>query len=194
MKELLALRKSKKSIKPTFLRQKFNQKKKLASSWRRPKGLHSKLRLGKKGHSKKVSSGYRSPQAVKHMTQDGKNIIMIRSVQDLNAIKEEAIIISSNFGMKKRIEIIKKAIEKNITILNIKDPQAFIKNNDELRAKKKEEKAKKTKEKEEKKKDLEKKSKDKDKEKDSLAEKVEDEERAALQKKEKDKLLTKKGM
>lgn len=48
--------------KPKFIRQDTNRAKKFKIKWRKPKGMHSKLRLNKKGHQKSPSQGYRAPK------------------------------------------------------------------------------------------------------------------------------------
>ena len=50
--DLLKLRNRMKSRKPNFVRQQYNKKKSLGKKWHAPRGMHSKLRLGKKGKLK----------------------------------------------------------------------------------------------------------------------------------------------
>ena len=136
-----------------------------------------------------VTTGYGSPKAVYGLHLSGLEKANINSVSPIESINKETqgIIISSAVGTKKRIEIIKKAKEAGIKILNIKDPDEFLKKIEENIKKKKEEKAKK----EKKKKAAEKKKKVAKKEKPELSEKLSEEEKKEAEKKEKDKLLTK---
>ena len=53
LKEELELRKKIKSKKPDFIRQDFH-KKRLKKKWKRPRGLHSKVRLMLKDKPKKI--------------------------------------------------------------------------------------------------------------------------------------------
>ena len=197
MENPLELRKKIKSKMPKFVRSDAHKKKKLAPKWRKPKGRQNKMRLKKKGYHKTVKIGYGSPAKIKHILKSGLKGILISSLKDIENInpKTEGIIISKKVGLKKKIEIIKKAKELSLKIINIKDPDLFIKENEEKLKTKKASKEKITKEKEEKKKEAEEKAKKKEAEEektggDELAKKVEEEEEK--KKEEEKKILTKK--
>lgn len=187
MKELLELKKKMKKKKPNFIRQDAHKKKRLGGKWRKPKGLQSKMRLSLKGYRKTVKLGYRKPKQVRSLHKSGLKGVNVNNVSNLNTVdsKTEGVIIS-RIGLKKKIDIVKKAIEMKIKIFNIRNPELFLKETKERLEKKSEEKKKVVKEKEERKKGREK--AEKEKKKDELTEKIEKEE----EKKEKDKLLTKK--
>ena len=85
---LLNLRRAIKQKKPAFLRQKSKQIKRLGKKWRKPKGLHSKLRLSKKGHSQSVSSGWRSPHKVRGLHRLGLKVRLIRSVDMVKEVNK----------------------------------------------------------------------------------------------------------
>jgi len=129
IKDLLELRKQIKSKKPNFIRQDAHKKKRLAKKWRRPKGLQSKIRLNFRGRSKGVSVGYRSPNKIRGLDKSGLKKFIIRSINDLNDLdaKEYGLIISSTIGAKKKIIILKKAKEQGLSVLNIKNPEEYIK-------------------------------------------------------------------
>lgn len=186
IKELLELRKQIKSKKPDFIRQDYHKKKRLGKKWRRPKGLHSKIRLGFKGRAKKVSRGYRSPRKIRGLHKSGLQESVIKSMGDLKELnaKENCLIISSSLGDRKRIEILRKTKELGFNILNIKDVDDYIKKVEyKINSRKKIKKGE-----AEKKKEKEVKIKGK---KEKLAEKVNEEEKQKIEKKEKDKVLTK---
>lgn len=119
-----------------FLRQN-SSRKKLKQKWRKPSGIHSKLRLNKAGHRKKPSPGFRSPKK-----ERASNVSLINSIYGLTNAKQ-SILLSSNLGLKKRLEILKRARELNLNILNIKNPDEFIKKANESLEKRKQEKKKK---------------------------------------------------
>ena len=200
MTDLISVRKEKKSVKPSFIRQKSRQKIKLSKSWRRPKGLHSKLRLGKKGHANKPSSGWRSPITVRGLSLTGKREVLVETVGALKGIdkEKECVIIKSGLGSKKRKELLLKIKELGLMLINFKDIDAKVKTIDEAVDKRKQLKSKRTDKKKEKKKELEKKSQDKKSEdKEGLDAKVEEEgqqleEKKAEDKKDKDRQLIKK--
>jgi len=153
----------KRKKKPKFLRQDLNKEKSLGVKWRKPKGLHSKLRLRRAGHGKKVSVGYGSDKKTRNIDPSGFKIKFVNKLADTsNVEKNEGIIIASNIGDKKRFEILKKAHEGNIKVLNIRDVEKKIKEITERFDKKKKEsrerekERKKAKEESEKKKEKEK--------------------------------------
>src|SRR3989344_3619356 len=109
--------------KPKFKRQQ-SILKKLKSNWRRPRGLHSKLRLKKGGKGKRPKIGYRKEKNLRYLIKN-KETVLIKSMKDLENIDKQ-IIISSSIGLKKKLDIIKKAKELKLDIINIKDVNTFL--------------------------------------------------------------------
>lgn len=163
----LNVRKLLKSKKPKFLRQDSHKKIRIGKKWRKPKGIQNKMRLKKRGYRRSVSVGYKSPRIVKGFDKSGLEIINITNIKLLESIepKTQGIVISGNIGQKKKVEIITLALEKTITILNIKDPKQYLIDVEQKLSKKKEQKNKikkdKNKKEEEKKKAAEEKEKKK---------------------------------
>jgi large subunit ribosomal protein L32e len=184
-KELLELRKQIKTRKPDFVRQDFHKKKRLGKKWRRPRGLHSKIRLDFKGRGKNVSVGYRSPKKIRGLHKSGLWQCLISSGSDLEGLdpKTSCIIISSSMGNRKRVDVLKQARERGFNVLNIKNPDEYIKKIEDMMISKKKAKAEKKKKKKDAK-TVEKKEK--------LAEKLGEEEKKKIEKREKDKILTRK--
>jgi len=179
---LIELRKGMKEKKPKFIRQDAH-KKRLKKRWVRPKGLHSKVRLGRAGHAKAVSAGYRSPKSVRGLSVEGLNVKRVFNEECLKGLDKEkdGVIIASSLGSKKKILLLKKTKEQGIKVLNI-NVDEYLKRKEEEQKKKSEEKKKKQEKKKEEK---------KVEEKDKLEEKLSDEEKQDKEKEEKDKLLTK---
>ena len=191
IKELLELKKQMKSKKPHFIRQDAHKKKKLSKKWRRPKGLHSKIRLKLRGRAKYVSVGYRGPKKVRYLHKSGLQQHIVRSITDLGGLdaKKICLIISSSLGDRKKITILKKVEELGFNILNIKDPVAYTKKvEDRINLRKKIKKEKGEKAKETKKEDKEIK---KEKGEQKLTEKISEEQKKDVDKKEKYMLLAK---
>src|SRR3989344_805011 len=92
--------------KPKFKRQQ-SILKKLKNNWRRPRGLHSKLRLKKGGKGKKPKIGYRKEKKLRYLIKN-KETVLIKNIKDLENINKQ-IIISSNIGLKKKLDIVNKA-------------------------------------------------------------------------------------
>ena len=186
--DLLKIRKKIKSKKPKFVGQSTHKKTRVTKKWRRAKGQDSKLGHNLRGYKRGLSHGYGSPKDVKGLHPSGLKLKKINTLSDLTKInpKQEAGIISSSVGLKKRIKIAKQAKEKSVTIINIKDIEEFLKQAEEKFKIKKQEHEKKI---ERRNKKAEKKKPAK---KEKLAEKISEEEKKEQEKKEKDKLLTKK--
>lgn len=190
-----------KKKKPKFVRQESHKKPKLGTKWRKPRGIDSKQRLRLRGHTKTVKNGYRNPKSIRGKLRSGMMPILVKSIDQIKNIdkEKEIVIISSNIGKRKKLELIKKCQEHSLKIFGIDDSEKYctdVKQKfDERRAAKKkakeekENKKKETEKKKDKKEGLSKKLEEKKPEK-KLAENTEDEK--LKEKKEKDKLLIKK--
>ena len=196
--DALSLRKAIKKRKPDFKRQDAHKKKRLSrTGYRKPRGLHSKVRLNKRGYVKKANHGYGSPAEAKNLHPSGLFPFVVENVSMLERIdpSKEGIIISSTVGMKKKIEIVNKAEELKIKILNVKDSKSFVETSNEIlkdRKEKRTEVKKKQKKKEQKKQDNKKKSEEKESSDDDSSVKESKDEKKELENKEKNKVLTKK--
>jgi large subunit ribosomal protein L32e len=139
-------RKLKRAKKPKFLRQDAHKKKRLEAKWQNPRGHHSKIRWGNKGHRVEPRPGYGSPKEFKFMHLSGLNMIIVHNVSEISKLnpKKDSAIIAASVGMRKKAEMVKAADEKKIKIVNIKAD--FLKKVEEKFAKKE----KKTEKKEEK--------------------------------------------
>jgi len=197
----LAARKLLKRRKPKFLRQDGHKKLRLGNKWRKPKGIQNKMRLKLRGYRRNVSKGFKSPRSVRGMSSTGLEMIKVFTKVELDRVDPATlgVIVASTVGKKKRLDILKSAIEKNITIINFKDPAMIVKNIEDEIMKKTEAKKKLMAEKEKKKKEAEKKAEEKKKKVKAKEEKKEEktiedklEETKKKEKKEKDKILTKK--
>ena len=162
MKNLLELRKKIKKKKPHFLRQNAHKIKKLKKVWRQPKGMHSKMRKKLRSYRKHPSPSYSSPKKVRNLTPEGFIPIIISNTSQLK--DQKAIIISGKVGLRKKIDIVKKALQLKIKILNLKNPEEFIKEIESKLAKKKEELKKKIEKRKESKQETTKKTEKKEKE------------------------------
>jgi large subunit ribosomal protein L32e len=196
IKRLLEIRNKLKARKPKFAQQDTHKKVKLKEKWRKPRGIDSKLRLNLSGKRKKPSKGFRSPEETRGLSKSGLRQIIVHNAEQLNNIdkSKEGILIASAVGTKNKIMITKKAIELNLTILNLKNPQEYISGVESKIQEKKTKKQEKEKQKETKKKEKEKKAAEKDKKKedkkeDELTKKLEDEEKKKEEKKETERTL-----
>jgi large subunit ribosomal protein L32e len=144
MKELLLIKNEMKKKKPDFVRTDSN-KKRFKNKWRKPRGLHNKRRLKKKGHQKNPSIGYKSPTLVRGLHKSGLELIQVSNIQDLSKIKGEnqAALLSSTLGNRKRLQILEICKKENIQVFNIKNIDSYISEiKDELEARKQDRKKK----------------------------------------------------
>ena len=105
---------------PKFRRQEWFRYKKLGDKWRRPKGIHSKLRRKYKYRPPLVSIGYGTPKKVRGLHASGFEEVLIHNPAQLEGLdpKTQAARVGATVGYKKRLDIEKKATELGIHILN----------------------------------------------------------------------------
>jgi large subunit ribosomal protein L32e len=112
----------------TFLRRihhkyhKLGKKKGKKRVWRKPKGRDNKMREKRRGYGAVVSVGYR------HSETERKPTPVVRNINELHGLQKGQDIIVGNLGRKKKVELIKKAHEKGIVIINI-NSKKFLKKN-----------------------------------------------------------------
>lgn len=106
--------------KPKFKRWLSQSYKRLEKSWRRERGIHSKIRRREKGKPKMPSPGYGAPRALRYLHPSGFKEVLVYTPKELEKInpEKEAIRIAHVVGKKKKEEIIKKAEELKIKVLN----------------------------------------------------------------------------
>ena len=116
---MLSLRETLKGKKPEFNRQESWRYKRVKPSWRRARGLDSKMRTKRKGWPKSVDHGYRSPKSVRGLHPSGFEEVIVHNVKDLDEItSDQAARISHTVGRRKREDIVERAEELKIYVLN----------------------------------------------------------------------------
>ncbi len=103
-----------------FKRQTVHGYKRLKKKWRKPRGSQSKMRLEKKGKPAIVKVGRRTSRVWRGMHPSGRHEFFVRNLHDLKRANEktQAIRISSAIGKEKKEEIVKKAKEMKLKVLN----------------------------------------------------------------------------
>ena len=121
--------------KPNFKRQESWRYKRLKASWRRPRGIDSKMRKKVKGWPPSPRAGYRSPKKTRGLHPSGYKEVLVHTLDDVEKINPEtqAMRIAHTVGARKRIEISAKARELGIYILNPKEVKEFEKAEEELK-------------------------------------------------------------
>ncbi len=120
IRRLLELRKEIAKRRPEFVRQESWRYKRVKPSWRRPRGIDSKMRMEVKGWPKRVKVGYRGPRAVRGLHPSGYKEVLVHNVKELEKLdpETEAARIAHTVGARKRREILKRAKELGIKVLN----------------------------------------------------------------------------
>ena len=129
MKELLKYKIMKKKKNPKFMRQEFNKRIRLSrSSWRKPKGVDSKMREQRGGHRPIVKIGYGTPRILRGRLSDGSIEKRIYNKDDLNSLnKDEIALIPRTIGNKLRLVLLKEAQKLKIKVSNFKNIENKIK-------------------------------------------------------------------
>ena len=119
-KKLLKMKNKMARKRVQFRRQEWFRYKKFDEVWRKPRGMHSKLREHLSWRPPNVDAGYRSPRAVRGLHPSGFREVMVYNPADLEKIdvEKEAGRISSRVGSRKRIMILEKADELGVKLLN----------------------------------------------------------------------------
>jgi large subunit ribosomal protein L32e len=122
--EIVASLKKRKNIsdhRPDFYRQEYGRFKRLRTGWRKPRGIHSKTRMNMRYRRPMVNKGFAGPNLTKGYHPSGFQEVYVSNVADLTKIADvdrQAARIAHGVGQRKREQIIKKADELEIRVLN----------------------------------------------------------------------------
>ena len=118
--EILAARKKVSARRPNFIRQESWRYDRLPENWRKPKGKDNKMRKQKSGFPAIVKVGYRGPRAARGLHPSGYTDNLVMKPADLLLLdpKHDAARMGHTVGTKKRAEIVAKATELGIKVLN----------------------------------------------------------------------------
>jgi large subunit ribosomal protein L32e len=123
MQIALALRNAKSAKRPAFRRQEWFRYKKLggkSAGWRKPKGMHSKMRMHLKYRPNVASIGYRGPVAARGLHPSGFQEVLVYRPEDLDIVdpKLQAARVGGTVGGRKAELIEKHATKLGIRVLN----------------------------------------------------------------------------
>ncbi|GAA0515776.1 large subunit ribosomal protein L32e [Halorubrum aquaticum] len=106
--------------KPQFNRQDYHKKKRIPTSWRKPRGGLSKQRRRMKAKGPVVEAGFRSPTASRDLHPSGFEEVRVHNTDDLEGVDGDvqAVRIASKVGGRKRELIEDEAEERGIRVLN----------------------------------------------------------------------------
>jgi large subunit ribosomal protein L32e len=116
----LDMRNGRNARRPAFKRQEWFRYPRLGEKWRKPRGIHSKLRRHLSYRPPVVSIGYRGPMMVRDYHPSGFQEVMVYNPGQVEGVdpKVQAIRIGRTVGGRKRTAITEKADELGIRILN----------------------------------------------------------------------------
>lgn len=172
MADLLKVKIAMKKRQPSFKRQDSNQKDQF-HGWKKPRGMHNKMRRRMRGHMHVPNIGFGSPTAIKFVNRHGLIPVLITNLTELKRLdnKKNSIILGK-LGLKKKIELIKKCVELKFSISNLKDPSKFLEEKNKFLMDKKKLKQDRVLKKEKSKSELEKKAKEKETKEDNKEKKT----------------------
>ena len=129
MKRLMEIKLAMKKRRPSFKRQEFNKRIRLSrSSWRKPRGVDSKMREQRGGYRSIVKIGYGTPRKLRGRLSNGLIEVKVSTVKELNSMtKDQIAVISRNIGNRRRLELLKEALKSKILISNFRNIESKIK-------------------------------------------------------------------
>lgn len=118
---LLKLRQLMERREPKWMRMNSWLNRKLQGKWRRPKSLDNKIKKQRKGYPPLVKSGYGKPRLVRGLHSSGYEEVIVHNVKELGSLdpRRQAVRIAATVGLRKRMEIVRKAAEKGVRVLNV---------------------------------------------------------------------------
>ena len=120
VKKLLTVKKQMKQRGRKFIRDGYGKRKRISKGWKRPRGIHLKVREQRAGHRRKVMPGFRTPALVRGMTLEGLMPVIVRSVNDVIVLdkKMHAAIVGKTVGGRKKLALFEALKKQGIQILN----------------------------------------------------------------------------
>jgi large subunit ribosomal protein L32e len=117
---ILKIAKQKKKHMPKFRAEQAHRWIRVGDPWRKVRGIDSATREKRKGRIAMVSSGYRTPKAVRDLHPSLYKEVRIHRASELEVLDPEihAVRIASTVGFRKRQEIIAAADAKLLRVLN----------------------------------------------------------------------------
>jgi large subunit ribosomal protein L32e len=109
---------------PKFLRHtahkysKLGLRRKKKKVWRRPTGRDNKMREQRRGHPALVAIGYSTDKKTRGSIME-KTPVIVRNLSQIARIQKNQIVILGNIGMKKKIDMVKKAKELKVEIYKL---------------------------------------------------------------------------
>lgn len=107
-----------KKKKPKFNVMNLGFQKRVKDRWRKPRGVANKKRRRYAFAGASPRIGYRNPPKLRGIHPKGKNELLVKNPAQLENTKDVLIRIAGSVGKKKRVRIIERARQLNLTVLN----------------------------------------------------------------------------
>jgi len=121
MKRLLELRKKLNAKRPLFLHPDHQKRVEVGTRWRRPRGLHNKVRKEVWGKPARVKVGYRGPAEVRGLDKSGlvpRLVYTVAQVGRLDVKTQGAIV--GQMGARNRALVLAECQKRSVNVLNVK--------------------------------------------------------------------------
>ncbi len=117
---LLEIRKEMKSREPDFVRFESWRYVRIHPEWRKPKGIDNHMRLSVKGWPHLVKIGYRGPRKIRGLHPSGYRDVLVHNFEELEKLSPslDAARLGGGVGKKKKVQLVRRAKELNIRVLN----------------------------------------------------------------------------
>ena len=127
--ELLKLKAKINAKRPKFKHYDAHKRKEVNPAWRKPKGLHNKMRKGVWGRPATVNVGYRSPAAIREMHKNGLFPVLVNTPSELAKVdaKTQGVLVGHVGGRTKKL-ILAECKQKKFIVLNVRNVDEEIKN------------------------------------------------------------------
>ncbi|KAJ2835694.1 60S ribosomal protein L32 [Coemansia erecta] len=106
----------------SFVRVQSDRFKRVGASWRCPRGIDSRTRRRFKGTRPHPKIGYGSNKNTRFLLPDGFRKFTVHNVKDLESLvmlnRTYAAEIAQNIGAKKRVELVERAKQLSIKVVN----------------------------------------------------------------------------
>ncbi|MCD6229798.1 MAG: 50S ribosomal protein L32e [Candidatus Diapherotrites archaeon] len=106
-----------------FKRNEHYTKKLKGKGWRKPRGIYNKRREGVVGKGAMPKIGYGTKASIRGLHPSGKCEVLVSNPSEAEGLDKEinVIRIAGTVGKKKRIDIVRKAKELGVRVLNAGD-------------------------------------------------------------------------
>lgn len=89
--------------------------------WRKAIGTHNKIRRKRRGYPRMPDVGYKTSKILAGKVK-GLYPILVHNLKEMENVQKDSVaVISATVGARLKINLIKKAQEKNIKILNVRE-------------------------------------------------------------------------